>query len=195
MGLTIVTPPTAEPFTTAEAKAHLKVETSDDDTLIDRLVKAARRDCESRTERALITQTWDWFFDELPEDGDPLWVPLPRLVSVTTFKYYDTAGVQQTWSSANYIVDTSEEPGRICQAYDVDWPDTQERANALEIRFVAGYGAASAVDEDLKIGMLLKIGAWYEQRSDVIDGVPITALPEVVAADRLYQMKRARRLP
>ena len=66
MILTLATEPTAEPVTLAEAKTHCRVDTSDDDTYITTLIKAARLYTEEATNRALITQTWDWYFDSFP---------------------------------------------------------------------------------------------------------------------------------
>ncbi|MBV9418770.1 MAG: phage head-tail connector protein, partial [Alphaproteobacteria bacterium] len=38
MSLQLTTPPATEPITLAEAKTHLKVDTTDDDALITRLI-------------------------------------------------------------------------------------------------------------------------------------------------------------
>ena len=58
MSLQLITPPAIEPVTLAEAKAHLKVDTTDDDTLITSLIAAARARAEWHTRRAFITQGW-----------------------------------------------------------------------------------------------------------------------------------------
>jgi len=42
MSLVITVEPAEEPVTTAEAKDHMRVDTSDDDTLIDGLITASR---------------------------------------------------------------------------------------------------------------------------------------------------------
>lgn len=92
MPLVLQTAPTTEPVTTAEAKTHLRVTTSDDDTYIGTLITVARRHVETITGRALINQTWDYFLDNFPP-GDKIVIPLPRLSSVTTVKYTDKDNV------------------------------------------------------------------------------------------------------
>jgi uncharacterized phiE125 gp8 family phage protein len=59
----LVTPPTIEPVSLAEAKAHLRVTEADDDALIAGYILAARHAAESYIRGALITQTWDYSLD------------------------------------------------------------------------------------------------------------------------------------
>ena len=50
--------PQVEPLTVAEAKVHLRVDDDlvEEDALIERIIKAARRYAEKETQRSLITQ-------------------------------------------------------------------------------------------------------------------------------------------
>ena len=67
-GLEIVSAPSSEPIAQSVAKTFLKVDTSDDDTLITELIKTARQFCEEYTGRALITQTLKLSLDGFVED-------------------------------------------------------------------------------------------------------------------------------
>lgn len=183
MALILQTAPASEPVTAAEAKAHLRVTTSDDDTYISTLIIAARRHVETITRRALINQTWDYFLDCFP-GSDKIVIPLPRLSSVTTVKYTDKDNVQNTLTASKYIVDTNNEPGQIVLAYGESWPSfTPRPVNAVEVRFVAGYGSSAAsVPEGIKQAMLLLIGHWFENRESINIGNIVTEIPETTNA-------------
>ena len=163
----VITQPTDEPISLAEALDHLRNPDAVHNANIERLIVAARQRAELDTGRALVTQTQDVYFDGLP-CGDALLLPLGRLQSVTSVKYYDTANVEATFSSTNYLVDTSSEPSRIVLNSGSSWPSSLRCANAVIVRGVFGYGASSAVPQGLKQAMLSLIGANFEHREDVI---------------------------
>ena len=161
----VTTEPATEPVTLAEAKLHLRVDGSDDDDLITELIKSARRFCEKFQNRAFITQTITAKMDEF---SDPIVLPMPRLISVTSVKYYDEDGVQQTLASSYYDVDTTSEPGKITLAYNQSWPTIRGIHHSVEVIYTAGYGAAASnVPEEVKSAMKLLLGHLYEHRETV----------------------------
>ena len=179
MSLKLVTAPSAEPVSLIEAKAHLRVDIADDDTLITALIVAARKWCDEYTGRQFVTATWDWFLDGFCQS---FVVPIPPLQSVTSIKYLDTAGVEQTLDAGTYRVDAVSEPGRIALDYGKTWPSTYPVINAVTVRFVAGYGAAGAVPEPIKQAMLILIGELYEQREESLVGTIQSSVPFGVRA-------------
>jgi len=184
MPLKLINAPATEPVTLTEAKAHLRVDGSADDTLITALIVAARQAAEQITGRALITQTWDLMLDAFEPTIE---LPMPALQSVTSVKYLDSNGAEQTLASGNYKVDAVSEPGRIIPAYGLDWPATRDEINSVTVRFVAGYGAAAAVPQPIKQWMLLKIGELYENREGTQTGT-VTAMPFVDALLHPYRI-------
>lgn len=146
------------------------------DPLINTLIKAARQHVEDWTQRRLITQTWDWKEDSISKMrgcyGD-IEVPLPPFQSVTSFTYTASDGTAGTWTATTqYQIDIPVGPwakkARIKPAYGTSWPSTLSNTfNAAVLRFVCGYGAASAVPQPIKEAMLLLIGHWYEHREAV----------------------------
>ena len=182
-GLTVYTEPAAEPVSLTEAKAHCRVDISDDDTLITSLITVAREVVEAIARRALVTQTLELTADEFPE-GDTITVPRPPLQSVTSIKYTDEDETESTFSSDYYIVDTDSEPGRIVLKSDYSWPsDTLQAANGVRTRFVAGFGGAADVPQKYKQAVLLLVGHYYENREMAIStGAVPKEIPMGVAA-------------
>jgi uncharacterized phiE125 gp8 family phage protein len=175
MKLVIATAATSEPVTVADAADHLRVDFSDDDALIASQLQAAREYAETFTRRAFITRTYDLWFDEWP--SFPLLLPHPPLQSVTSIKYYDEDDTEATWAATNYLVDAYSTPGRIVEKSDADSVSvTLREANAVKVTFVAGYGSASAVPEQLKAAMLLMTGDLYEHRENTITGTIVSSV-------------------
>lgn len=164
MSLTLVTAPAEEPVTAAEVKTHSRITGTDDDVYIALLIEAARIYVEGYINRALITQTWDW---KLDSGLHGMQVDKAPLQSVTTVKYIDTDGAEQTLASSVYTVDTDTEPGRIILAYNQSWPSTRNVIQNVTVRFVAGYGDNTAVPEAIRFAILWLVDHWYEHRSEV----------------------------
>ena len=162
MGLKLITPPAAEPVLLADAKLHLRVDGTDEDTLITALIQAAREACEHELGRVLITQTWEMVLDAFPAG---IRLPYPPCQSVVSVKYIDADGTLQTLSAPSYQLDSHSEPAWLVPAYGYTWPSTREEPNAVRVQFVAGFGdAGTDVPEVLRAWMLLQIGHWYANR-------------------------------
>ncbi len=189
MSLQLVTAPASEPVTLAEAKSHLRVTVTDDDTLITSLIVAARQWIENFTRRALITQTWDYFLDAFDDGG--IEIPRPPLISVGSVKYVDNDGATQTLATSEYTADTAAERGLVRLAYGKSWPGTRTQANAVTIRFTAGYATAADVPGPIKSACLLMLGELYERRETAIVGTIINEVP--VSAEYLLWPYRSLR--
>lgn len=172
--------PAIEPVTLSEARGHLRVDHSDDDLLIMNLIVAAREHIEgTSTRRALITQTRDYW---LPHFSGSMEIPYPPLQSVTSVKYIDAAGAEQTLDSSVYAVVSDDIPGRVELAYGESWPTVRRESNAVAIRFVAGYGAARGdVPATIRQGLLLLVGHLYENR-ELVAPVQLHTIPMGIKA-------------
>lgn len=165
--------PASTLITLSEAKAHLRVDHTTEDTLITSLLSVADAAIDGRDgmlKRACITQTWRLRFGQWPA-GARLYLPFPPPQSVTHVKYYDLAGSQQTYASPNYSVITAERTGYLQLIPSASWPALYDRADAVEIEFVAGYGNAAAVPAAIKHAALLIVGELYASRGDMPDDV------------------------
>jgi uncharacterized phiE125 gp8 family phage protein len=162
----LVLGPTETPVTLAEAKAQLRIEWVKDDTEITQKINAATLWAEQYLQRKLVTQTWKMFLDSWPAE---IKILFGDLQSVTHVKYTDSDEAQSTLSSADYLVDTDSVPGRIVLKTNETWPtDTLSPKNPIEIQFVTGYGTASAVPQDIKDAILIKISDIYTYRENYV---------------------------
>jgi uncharacterized phiE125 gp8 family phage protein len=194
----LVTGPSVEPITTAEAKTHLNVSGTSKDTYIGTLIVTARRQIERYLNRALINQNWKVYYDCWKHE---MLIPFGNLQITSdtpgpaspVVKYYNTGGTLTTLTESGYYwVITTTEPGRIVRKYDATYPQLQDgRPDAIEIAFTAGYGAAgSAVPDDIKHAMKLLITNYYEHRGDIVIG-QVNKIPsyvtDLIHSYKLYQ--------
>lgn len=159
--LKLLTPATGLLVTVEEVKLQLRIDHTEQDSLLAAYIKAATEQAEARMRRALLTQTWDWLLDEFP-CGQALRLPLTPVQSITHVKYYDEADVQQTWSSANYQVEAAALRPRLAPVVNVEWPATYARMQAVEIRIVAGHGNAAAVPASIRHWIAAAVGEAYK---------------------------------
>lgn len=183
--------PTWEPVSLAEARAHCRVDINDDDLLLSGLITAAREHIEIIGWVTLPQQTLDLWLEDGFED-DEIKLPRPPAISVTHVKYYDTADVEYTLSTAVYYANVIGKPAEVHLKYGQNWPSTTLRDyNAVNVRYVAGYATPEAIPQRYKQAILLLVGHWYENRESAISGTisreidfSVTAL---VRADRQFQ--------
>ena len=171
--ISVVTQPATEPLSMAEIKANLAIDDDAYDVVLTSLRARAREYCEKVQRRAFVTQTLDVTYN-LPVTR--LILPRPPLQSVTSIKYLDTDGVEQTLDAAYYRV-TGTDPALITLAEGYNWPSVQPVEEPVTVRIVAGYGDASAVPETTKGAMLALIGHWMENREAALAGQTVTEVP------------------
>ena len=87
--------------------------------------------------------------------------------SVFAIQYLDMASSTQTMPSTDYTVDVACEPARITPVFGKIWPICLPQIGAVAITFDAGFGAAVAVPEGLKIWIKLRVGSLYAHREEV----------------------------
>ena len=153
------------------------VTTTPDDARLLRLIRAARERVETHTRRALCQQTLRYIMDERHhgpyEHGGgfgngfrelpgtwwgalnawwhrprPLVLQHPPIQEVVGIQYYDVNNAQQSIDAGNYYIDCSAQAPQIEFIEGYVGPQMYNRADAVQITYVAGY-AVGLMDDDV----------------------------------------------
>jgi uncharacterized phiE125 gp8 family phage protein len=165
--LTRTTAPAVEPVTLAEAKAHCRVDTSDDDTYIGTLITAARQWVEEYLDRSLIHTQWTVRMDSFPYEIELPRPPIATAGTTTAVSLTYTLGDDSTatLSTSSYRVDRDSTPGVVRQLRSGTWPANLDDYNAVQVTYWAGYGATGAsVPAAIRHAILMLVSHWYETR-------------------------------
>lgn len=183
MALEITTAPTFEPVTLAELKAFADIAHGRADDDLNRNITTARRHVEDTLGVTLGTTTYTLYLDRWPKkrygfsdtEADAIVLPRPPVTSVTSIKYLDEDGTQQTWAADQYRTDLVSQPARITRAYSIAWPTFRAVTNTIEIKYVAG-----AAQADIRTGLkqlVLWIAKHLYERTDLTVERSLSALP------------------
>lgn len=168
-----------------DVKAQLRIDINNDseNTLLTNLIYAATNFFELKTGRDLINKTYATYLDNFPGNsggyapllynsyynlGSPIVLKKSRLQSITSIEYYKD-DVLTTFNAANYyFTKEADNWPLIFLKQDSNWPtDLDNRAQAVKITFVCGYGSTGAnVPMSIKQCLLQMITYLYENRGD-----------------------------
>jgi uncharacterized phiE125 gp8 family phage protein len=181
MALVLTSGPAIEPVTLAEAKSHLRVDGTAEDTLVGSLIITSRLHIEAALGLALITQGWSVFIDDWPP-GREVRLPLRPVQTVTAVRLYAADESLQAVAADTYLLDGAGTPARLVRRGNGAWPRPTRPANGIEIAFVAGYGNAAAdVPAPIRQAILLLIAHWHEHREPVEIGASSVRVPQMVS--------------
>lgn len=186
LSLVRVTDAATEPLSVADAKAHCRIDGSDDDSYLGGLITAARHHVEAQTRRTLASVTWRMALDAFPPFDEiaalrvdqSIVIPMAPLLGVDHVKYYSVANVLTTLSSSAYYVTATGEPGRIIPVWGTVWPSTYYRPEVVEVQFRSGYATAPA---GLVHAMKFLVAYWYEHRV-AAEEASLTPIPLAVSS-------------
>ncbi len=186
----LVIGPSVEPVTLADAKLWIRQDIADDDAIVTSLITAARRKVEAELRQSLITQTWDLFLEGFPSGGGyydrnvrqsgmslqwlptastPIYIPRPPLQSIVWVNYVDTSGNTQTVDPSVYRVGSGA-PARIQPNYGNVWPVNRPIIDAVNIRYVSGYGNdGTSVSENIKTAIKMILNLCYDNRDGAFE--------------------------
>ena len=168
------------PFTLAQMKEHLRVDHSDEDTLIQSYYAAATQRIQNWTRRSIGQEQWQMILDGFPADDERVFLPRGKVQSVGSVVYADSATTTATLSGATASpagTDYQESLGSdvapyLLPAYGTSWPSTFDVIEPVVITFTAGYADldasplnVSAVPEELLEAVRVQAADFYERRS------------------------------
>jgi uncharacterized phiE125 gp8 family phage protein len=191
MSLVMTSAPALEPVSLAEAKAHLRIDASAEDALVQSLIVTSRLHIEAALGLALITQSWSYFLDRWPKAGRIV-LPLRPIAAVSHICVWSEDGTSETLDPAAFLLDGQGMPPRLVARSGIADASSMRPANGIEIGFTAGFGASvEDVPATIRHALLLLVAHWYEHREPVEIGVGINAVP-VMVSDLLAPYRRRR---
>jgi len=151
------TAPGTPPATLAQAKAYLRIDSTDEDDTLGLMLEAAILACEAYTARAFSDRTWTGYFDGFPLWGPRFVLQKNSIDSVTSVEYLKWDGISaDVWTtvpSTDYYLKPSQSYAELLNfgaAEPVDateWPydEVSERHPEESVRVVF----VTAADQNL----------------------------------------------
>lgn len=182
----VTTAPAIEPVTLAELKLFARIDGTDEDSLLEGFIGAARQAAEPYLGRALIEQSITMKMDWWP--GTVVELPRPPLISITKVATLDEDDTETTYSSDNYYVVTEGIPGKLILKKSMTAPQNTDRNyGGYLVEFKAGYGTvANDVPRPIREGIMLWAAA--AQSTRVLD--PKNPPPEAKSKLDLFRVLR-----
>jgi len=186
----VVTSAQTEPLTLEQATEHVRIDSTDDLAYLNSLVSVAREYVDSVTGKVSVQTTFkvvapSWHalingYDELIHipQRNLYSIPIFRapLVSVTSVKYYppDTETLT-TVSASDYRVITLTEIGFV--QFKETPPEHEDRPDAVQIEFVAGYSDSSNTPAVLAHAQKMLVSHLYDMRAPIVNGSVSAEIP------------------
>jgi uncharacterized phiE125 gp8 family phage protein len=185
----VTSPPTGTVVSLDEAKAHLRVDSSDEDDLIQVLIETAQTQAENITGLRLLPQTVVRRAWELED----LWFRLPEapVSAVDGITYLDFSGDRQTLDPSLYVTALSGLRPQVSRAFLKVWPIHICQLGSVEVTLSCGF-ADGECPAPIRQAILLYVGDLYANREAVvIDASRVTMIENPTAERLLANYRRA----
>lgn len=160
--------PVADLVSLADAKAHLRVDHTDEDTLIQAYIDAATATLDGPhglVGKALVQQTWAATC--APLTGRTAFAaPVTPLLSIVSVSYYDRDNAGQSIDVNDLTVLGEEDMAYIVPDIGTNWPAMYARPDAMTVTWTAGYGATAAdVPANIVQAAKFLVAIWHMHRA------------------------------
>jgi len=172
--LVLATNPTTKVVSVTDVKSHLRIDTSDEDTLLGLYIDAATEMAENFCGRHFITHEYRLYFDSVTSVASLVY-PDCTLNAVNPVNWIDADGATQ--SSLLAHIDAYSNPSIVY--LDTDFTSTTLQTNLSNVfwfDFSTGFGAASSdIPEAIKQAIKLIVADMYYFREDRKRTFPMTS--------------------
>lgn len=176
----LVTPPIGEPISLAEAKEHLRVDGSDEDSLITMCIQSARERIEKDIRRSMMRQQWMTFISNFSA-GTPVELPKGPLIGDGEFTmgYRKTDGDWELWET--FDTQPHREPPLLW--IEGSPADIAAPRNPLDAVWRATYWTGYSDDPKdvpgpLRHAILFLTAHLFEQREIAVAGSEVKEVPK-----------------
>jgi uncharacterized phiE125 gp8 family phage protein len=172
----LVDGPQLEPVSLVEAKAWLRVDGADEDSLIQALIVSARLTVEAEIGQVLLAQNWRLIGDAWPL-GENIPVKIGKVISVAGGRVFPADGAPELMTSGDFVIERGAERDAIVPQRR---PAPGRRRAGIEIDLRLGFGEmATDVPEPLRLAVRHLVAQGFEHRGDGLE--PQRGLPPNVA--------------
>lgn len=156
----LITPNAVLEVSLDAAKAQLGIDGTELDETVTAWVKGVVAYAEHQTGRVILDQTWRTTLDTFP---DAIRLPFTPCSSVTSLKFIDSTGAEQTLDPQDYELSSEGQAAWVVPAFGKSWPATYAKINAVKVDAVFGYGSTvTDVPDDYKLFILAKLREQFD---------------------------------
>lgn len=167
----IITAPTGEIANVESVKISQRISGSAEDEFIATLISVARKYCEKKLRRTLLTTELKGYFSQFSEMR---YLPKAPIQSVESVSYYNSSGDLTVLDESFYVVNPGEYGG-IRLAPSQSWPDIYAIEEAIVVEYTAGYAdesgspvvSGSGVPPEIVHAIKMHVGHLYSNRESM----------------------------
>lgn len=171
-----------------DVKAALRVDFTDDDTNLERLIRQETRRYEDYTNRIMLPTDFELQVDTWQY---PLLFPVYPIREVIEIVYNDDLEAEQTIDPTNYYTLAAVPGTNLWYTSDFSSPSTSERYRSIKIRFSAGYndpadseaGDAELFPVEQDAGTIIVMVGWLYDKGEPM---PVELMNRMASTRRLF---------